>query len=138
MSRTEAGTATRDDLARRLSTAVGALPGRPAGPAYVVDLDAFDANAADLARRAAGTPVRTLGRALRTEAALPALVATIGAGVAGSAVAAGFFTLFATEPVVLSYWLLAPVVIGIAVALIASSSSGPMLRRISGERISDE
>lgn len=87
---------------------------------------------------AAGTPVRTLGRALRTEAALPALVATIGAGVAGSAVAAGFFTLFATEPVVLSYWLLAPVVIGIAVALIASSSSGPMLRRISGERISDE
>ncbi|MDA3644714.1 ABC transporter permease [Saccharopolyspora indica] len=87
---------------------------------------------------AAGTPVRVLSRALRTEAALPALVATIGAGVAGTAVAAGIFTLFGDYPVVLSGWLLAPVVIGLAVAVIASASSGPMLRRISAERISEE
>ncbi|MER7077548.1 FtsX-like permease family protein [Saccharopolyspora kobensis] len=87
---------------------------------------------------AAGTPVRMLGRALRTEAALPAMVATIGAGVAGTAVAAGIFTLFGDYPVVISGWILAPVVIGMVVAVLASSSSGPMLRRISAERISDE
>ncbi|WP_246154515.1 FtsX-like permease family protein [Saccharopolyspora hirsuta] len=88
---------------------------------------------------AAGTPVRMLGRALRTEAALPAMVATIGAGAAGTAVAAGIFTLFSGDtPVVLSGWLLAPVVIGMVVAVIAASSSGPMLRRIGAERISEE
>lgn len=87
---------------------------------------------------AAGTPVRMLSRALRTEAALPAMVATIGAGAAGTAVAAGIFTLFDDGPVVISTWLLAPVVIGTVVAVIAASSSGPMLRRISADRISEE
>ncbi|MER7013057.1 FtsX-like permease family protein [Saccharopolyspora sp. NPDC000359] len=87
---------------------------------------------------AAGTPVRMLGRALRAEAALPALVATIGAGAGGIAVAAGIFTLFGAMPIVLTWWLLAPVVIGLVIALIAASSSGPVLRRIGAERISDE
>ncbi|MDA3630476.1 FtsX-like permease family protein [Saccharopolyspora oryzae] len=88
---------------------------------------------------AAGTPVRMLGRALRAEAALPAFVATIGAGAAGIAVAAGIFGLFGDDmPVVLSGWLFAPVVIGMVVAVIAAASSGPMLRRIGAERISEE
>ncbi|MDP3892754.1 alanine racemase [Nocardioides sp.] len=64
------GARARDDLARRLSTAVGALPERPPGPAYVVDLDAFDANAADLARRAGGTPVRIASKSVRVPALL--------------------------------------------------------------------
>ena len=42
----------------------------PATPMTVVDLDAFDANAADLARRAAGKPVRVASKSLR----VPALV----------------------------------------------------------------
>ena len=49
--------AARHRLARRLTTAVENLDD-PATPMVVVDLDAFDANAADLVRRAAGTPVR--------------------------------------------------------------------------------
>ena len=37
---------------------------------YVVDLDAFDANAADLVRRAAGKPIRVATKSLR----VPALI----------------------------------------------------------------
>ena len=48
-----------------------ALPTPPATPTMVVDLDAFDANAADLARRAGGTPLRVATKSLR----VPALVA---------------------------------------------------------------
>ena len=44
--------AARHHLARRLDRAVAALED-PATPMVVVDLDAFDANAADLVRRAA-------------------------------------------------------------------------------------
>ncbi|MCI2418891.1 ABC transporter permease [Saccharopolyspora sp. K220] len=88
---------------------------------------------------AAGTPVRMLGRALRTEAALPALVATLGAGAGGIAVGIGMLGLFGSEtPVVINGWIFAPVVIGVAVAVLAAASSGPMLRRISAEPISDE
>lgn len=42
----------------------------PATPLVVVDLDAFDANATDMARRAAGTPIRVASKSLR----IPALV----------------------------------------------------------------
>jgi D-serine deaminase-like pyridoxal phosphate-dependent protein len=42
----------------------------PTTPMVVVDLDAFDANAADLARRAGGKPVRVASKSLR----IPALV----------------------------------------------------------------
>jgi D-serine deaminase-like pyridoxal phosphate-dependent protein len=63
--------AARHRLASRLSVAVAGLDPRPSTPTYVVDLDAFDANAADLARRAAGTPIRVATKSLR----VPALVA---------------------------------------------------------------
>jgi len=59
----------RRDLAERLDRAVAGLED-PAVPLVVVDLDAFDSNAADLARRAAGTPVRVASKSLR----VPALV----------------------------------------------------------------
>ncbi len=61
--------AARHQLARRLNLAVSRLED-PATPMTVVDLDAFDANAADLARRAAGKPVRVASKSLR----VPALV----------------------------------------------------------------
>ena len=61
--------AARHQLARRLNQAVAGLED-PATPMVVVDLDAFDANAADLVRRAAGTPVRVASKSLR----VPALV----------------------------------------------------------------
>lgn len=70
MTRRDVGAPARDALARRLSTAVGGLSERPAGPAYVVDLEAFDANAADLARRAGGTPIRIASKSVRIPALL--------------------------------------------------------------------
>ena len=44
----------------------------------VVDLDAFDANAADLVRRAAGTPVRVASKSLRVPALVERALATPG------------------------------------------------------------
>lgn len=61
--------AARHQLARRLNAAVAQLDD-PATPMVVVDLDAFDANAADLTRRAAGKPIRVASKSLR----IPALV----------------------------------------------------------------
>ncbi|MGA6163025.1 FtsX-like permease family protein [Amycolatopsis magusensis] len=87
---------------------------------------------------AAGTPVRTLARALRTEAALPALVATIGAGVVGAVVGLGLFSLVDDGPVVLSPWILAPVVLGAGVAVLAASVCTPALNRVRAEPLADE
>ncbi|HET6153162.1 MAG TPA: amino acid deaminase/aldolase [Marmoricola sp.] len=73
----------RTRLAARLSTAVGALDD-PATPMVVVDLDAFDANADDLLRRAAGTPIRVASKSLRIPALLERALARPGfAGVLG-------------------------------------------------------
>lgn len=71
MRATEAGQeiAGRRRLAQRLSAAVATLPD-PATPMVVVDLDAFDANADDLARRAAGKPIRLASKSVR----VPALI----------------------------------------------------------------
>jgi D-serine deaminase-like pyridoxal phosphate-dependent protein len=55
----------RHRLARRLSDAVDGLSPQPAPPAYLVDLDAFEANADDLVRRAGGTPIRVATKSLR-------------------------------------------------------------------------
>lgn len=60
----------RNRLWSRLNAAVASLPHQPATPTAVVDLDAFDANATDLARRAGGKPVRVASKSLR----VPALV----------------------------------------------------------------
>ncbi len=69
------GAAARQQLARRLSRAVASLEDA-ATPMVVVDLDAFDANAADLRRRAAGTPIRVASKSLR----VPALLSRVLAG----------------------------------------------------------
>lgn len=87
---------------------------------------------------AAGTPVRVLARALRMEAALPAMVATIGAGVVGIGVGMGLYSMVEKDPVVLSPWLLAPVVLGIGVALLGASVSTPALKRVQSEPLADE
>lgn len=63
-------TGARHRLWARLGDAV-ARAGEPlATPVMVVDLDAFDANADDLARRADGTPIRVASKSLR----VPALI----------------------------------------------------------------
>jgi D-serine deaminase-like pyridoxal phosphate-dependent protein len=56
---------------------VSSLPD-PATPMVVVDLDAFDANAEDLARRAAGTPIRVASKSLRVPALLSRALAHDG------------------------------------------------------------
>jgi D-serine deaminase-like pyridoxal phosphate-dependent protein len=60
----------RNRLWSRLDAAIGALPEQPATPTAVVDLDAFDANADDLVRRAGGKPIRVASKSLR----VPALI----------------------------------------------------------------
>jgi D-serine deaminase-like pyridoxal phosphate-dependent protein len=67
----EADYIARNRLRTRLDAAVAALPEPPGTPIMVVDLDAFDANAADLVRRADGTPLRVASKSLR----VPALIA---------------------------------------------------------------
>jgi D-serine deaminase-like pyridoxal phosphate-dependent protein len=59
----------RRQLAVRLTRAISGLDD-PATPMVVVDRDAFDTNADDLVRRAAGTPIRVASKSLR----VPALV----------------------------------------------------------------
>ena len=61
----------RNRLWSRLAGAVAAHPEPLPTPLMVVDLDAFDANADDLARRAAGTPIRVASKSVR----VPDLVA---------------------------------------------------------------
>ena len=59
----------RHQLARRLATALEGS-GPCSTPLMVVDLDAFDANAADLERRAAGKPLRVASKSVRIPALL--------------------------------------------------------------------
>ncbi|MFF0148563.1 FtsX-like permease family protein [Amycolatopsis sulphurea] len=87
---------------------------------------------------AAGTPVRVLSRALRMEAALPSLVATIGAGVTGILVGLGLFSLASKNPITLTPWLIAPVVLGVGVALLGASVCTPALKRVAAEPLNDE
>ena len=55
----------RNRLWSRFGAAVAAHPEPLPTPLMVVDLDAFDANADDLARRAGGKPVRVASKSLR-------------------------------------------------------------------------
>lgn len=72
----------------RLNAAVAALPEPPATPIAVVELDVFDANAADLVRRAGGKPLRVASKSLRVPALIERALATDGfAGVLGYTVA---------------------------------------------------
>ena len=68
----------RNRLWARLSTAVAALDPPPPTPVMVVDLDAFDENAADLARRAGGKPIRVASKSLRVPALIERALATPG------------------------------------------------------------
>ncbi|HET7432437.1 MAG TPA: amino acid deaminase/aldolase [Nocardioides sp.] len=68
----------RNRLWARLSTAVAALDPPPPTPLMVVDLDAFDANAADLTRRAGGKPIRVASKSLRVPALIERALATPG------------------------------------------------------------
>ena len=69
--------AERHRLARRLTDAVSGLED-PATPLVVVDLEAFDANAADLVRRASGTPIRVASKSLRVPTLLERALARDG------------------------------------------------------------
>ena len=62
--------AARNALAHRLARAVAAAPAPASTPVLVVDVDAFDRNAGDLARRAGGVPIRVASKSLR----VPALI----------------------------------------------------------------
>lgn len=68
----------RNRLWTRLTTAVAALPEPPAPPVLLVDLDAFDSNAADLSRRADGTPIRVATKSLRVPALIERALARPG------------------------------------------------------------
>ena len=68
----------RNRLWARLSTAVAALDPPPPTPVMVVDLDAFDGNARDLARRAGGKPIRVASKSVRVPALLERALATPG------------------------------------------------------------
>jgi len=78
-----AATAART-LGQRLDAATAALP----APLVVVDLDALDANAADVVRRAGGTPVRVASKSVRVRHVLERMLARPGyAGVMAYAAA---------------------------------------------------
>ncbi|MEO5662047.1 MAG: amino acid deaminase/aldolase [Nocardioides sp.] len=68
----------RNRLWARLNAAVAAQPDHLPTPIAVVDLAAFDANAADLARRAAGKPIRVASKSLRVPALISRALATPG------------------------------------------------------------
>ena len=74
----------RNRLWSRLNAAIASLPQPPSTPISVVDLDAFDANAADLVRRAGGKPIRVASKSLRVPALIERALATDGfSGVLG-------------------------------------------------------
>ena len=70
--------AARNRLWARLNATVAAHPDQLSTPLMVVDLDAFDANAADLARRAGGTPIRVASKSLRVPALISRALASPG------------------------------------------------------------
>src|SRR6478735_935808 len=67
---TTRGAVERNQLWTRLNDAVAKSGAPLPTPIFVVDLDAFDANAADLVRRANGLPIRVASKSLR----IPALI----------------------------------------------------------------
>ena len=68
----------RNRLWSRLNVAVASLAEPPSTPIAVVDLDAFDANATDLVRRAAGKPIRVASKSLRVPALIERALARDG------------------------------------------------------------
>jgi len=68
----------RNRLWSRLRDAVAALDPPPGSPVMVVDLDAFDANAEDLRRRASDTPIRLASKSVRVPALISRGLAHVG------------------------------------------------------------
>lgn len=68
----------RNLLWGRLQQAVEKHGGPLRTPAFVVDLDAFDANADDLTRRAGGLPIRVASKSLRVPALISRVLARDG------------------------------------------------------------
>ncbi len=73
-----ASSVERNRLWTRLNDAVAAHEAPLATPLMVVDLDAFDANADDLVRRAGGTPIRVASKSVRVPALLSRVLARDG------------------------------------------------------------
>jgi len=71
-------TLDRDALAARLGAAVARLEPAPATPVLAVDVDAFDASADDLVRRAGGKPVRVASKSVRVPDLLHRVLARPG------------------------------------------------------------
>ena len=134
-----AGAAIEEDLWRAtiiglaIATVIGGVSSAVSAAGSVVDRRRTFA-----ALVAAGTPVRVLTRALRAEVVLPVLVATFGACAAGAAVGVGLANLARGRLIVLSPWLAAPIALGLAVALVAAASCGPVLRRVTAQSYADE
>lgn len=84
---------------------------------------------------AAGTPIRVLAHALRREMMLPVFAVTIAACGAGFVVGLGLLTLarglVGHGEMPLTPWVVAPVGVGMVVALVAALACGPVLRGIS-------
>lgn len=112
----------RNRLWSRLDAAVASLPQPPATPIAVVDLDAFDANADDLVRRAGGKPVRVASKSIRVPALLQRALARDGfAGVLAYTVAEALWLHESgvSDDIVVAY----PSVDTVALARLASSPS---------------
>ncbi|HUX69903.1 MAG TPA: alanine racemase, partial [Cellulomonadaceae bacterium] len=69
---------TSAGVRRTLGERLGAATAHLAAPVVVVDLDALEANAADLARRAGGVPVRVASKSVRVRAVLEQVLARPG------------------------------------------------------------
>ncbi|NKE58138.1 FtsX-like permease family protein [Lentzea sp. PSKA42] len=84
---------------------------------------------------AAGTPIRVLGHALRREVMLPVFAVTLAACGAGIVVGLGLLTLarglVGHGEMPITPWVVAPVGVGLVVALVAALACGPVLRGIS-------
>ncbi|WP_394615488.1 FtsX-like permease family protein [Lentzea sp. JNUCC 0626] len=84
---------------------------------------------------AAGTPIRVLAHALRREVVLPVLAATIAACAAGIVMGLGLLALarglMGGQDLPLTPWVVAPIAVGLVVALVAALACGPVLRGIS-------
>lgn len=84
---------------------------------------------------AAGTPIRVLGHALRREVMLPVFAVTLAACGAGIVVGLGLLTLarglVGHGEMPITPWVVAPVGVGVVVALVAALACGPVLRGIS-------
>src|SRR3954447_15307568 len=68
----------RNQLWTRHNDAVAKVGPPLPPPIFVVDLDAFDANADDLVRRARGTPIRVASKSVRVPALLSRVLAREG------------------------------------------------------------